>query len=169
MASIDDKGREAGMEANAAGAAAAGLIAAAFRAAVADGTIPAIAREAIKDVRSTLHNVLYGQPEGPTEPGTPLSPTQGEIAAARQNAHPYGPDRPAATPSAGDIAHDRDVQGTGGQVLSQDQKGWADRIRQEREKEAEGGNDQNERAKGRSLPDEQQEQAKERERGGRGR
>lgn len=37
--------------------------------------IKALTREAIKDVRGTLHQFFYGQPEHASEPGTPLNPT----------------------------------------------------------------------------------------------
>lgn len=35
----------------------------------------AIVREAIKDVRSTIHEIFFGQRESFGEPGTPLNPT----------------------------------------------------------------------------------------------
>ena len=59
-------------------------IAAVWNTVMRDGTIEAIAREAIKDIRNTNHEVFFGQGENFSEPGTPLSPTQGEIAADRK-------------------------------------------------------------------------------------
>lgn len=40
------------------------------------GEVKAIGREAIKDVRGTLHQIFFGQAEHAPEPGTPLNPTQ---------------------------------------------------------------------------------------------
>ena len=39
------------------------------------GELRAMAREAVKDVRGALHEVFFGRPEGPGEPGAPLNPT----------------------------------------------------------------------------------------------
>jgi hypothetical protein len=36
---------------------------------------PALGREAVKDIRGTMHQVYFGTPEHPSEPGTPLNPT----------------------------------------------------------------------------------------------
>jgi hypothetical protein len=41
--------------------------------------LKAMGREAIKDVRNTVHEVFFGQREGPGEPGAPLNNTQAEI------------------------------------------------------------------------------------------
>ena len=46
------------------------------RAAEAPGEAKAIVREAIKDIRGTIHQVFFGQSEHQPEPGTPLNPTQ---------------------------------------------------------------------------------------------
>lgn len=40
------------------------------------GEIKAIAREAVKDIRGTIMQVFFGQPEHQSEPGTPYNPTQ---------------------------------------------------------------------------------------------
>lgn len=40
------------------------------------GELRALAREAAKDLHATLNQVYSGQPSGPSEPGTPLAPTQ---------------------------------------------------------------------------------------------
>ena len=63
---------------------AAGLIASAVSTVMQDGTIAAAGREAIKDVRSTMFDVFFGQPERGGEPGAPLNPTQGEVAEMRR-------------------------------------------------------------------------------------
>jgi hypothetical protein len=39
------------------------------------GELNAIGREAIKDIRNTVHEAFFGRPETPGEPGTPLNPT----------------------------------------------------------------------------------------------
>lgn len=89
---------------------------AALGAVARDGTLPAIGREALKDLHNTLNEVFFGRGDGPAEPGAPLNPTQGEVAAGRrEDLHPYGslPTPAAAHASAGDIAHDRDVARAG--------------------------------------------------------
>ncbi|QEH36598.1 hypothetical protein OJF2_51820 [Aquisphaera giovannonii] len=40
------------------------------------GELKSVVREAFKDIRGTLNEVFFGQPEHPSEPGTPLNPTQ---------------------------------------------------------------------------------------------
>lgn len=182
------------------------LIVSAAKASVRDGTVPSIGREAIKDVRNTIHEIFFGRPEGQNEPGTPLNPTQGEIAADRREAnHPYGfsqsgvdyswpapgvdtaapvsagdiaNDRdiptpaatvhgqehspnvpPAVAANAGDIAHDRD-----GQVL--EQKSWTQKER-ERQQMQDGGSEGYDRQKERIKPEEERQERKEPERGGR--
>ena len=137
-----------------------------------DGTIPAMSREAVKDVRNTIHEVFFGQGEGRGEIGAPLNPTQGEVAADRQE-EPASP-----LLSSDDLARGSEPKVTvhgpaerAGSVFHQEGTNWTDRILSEREKENSGGADQNERAKGRSLPEEerQKEQEQEQERGERSR
>lgn len=43
------------------------------------GQVAALVREFAKDVNSTLHQVFFNQPVGPSELGTPLSPTQKDV------------------------------------------------------------------------------------------
>ncbi len=45
--------------------------------------LKAMGREAIKDVRNKVHEVFFGQGEGPGEPGAPLNYTQAEISQDR--------------------------------------------------------------------------------------
>lgn len=81
-----------------------------FAAIMRDGTVAAVCREGIKDVRGTLHETYFGRGEHAGEPGAPLNPTQGEIAAARkEDPQLYGPKQEAnqATPSPSDIANDK--------------------------------------------------------------
>ncbi len=49
-----------------------------------DSTIPAIGREAIKDVRSTLNEVFFGKGEHHHEPGAPLNPLQRDLPGDRR-------------------------------------------------------------------------------------
>jgi hypothetical protein len=75
-----------------------------------DGTVAAVCREGIKDVRNTVHETYFGRGENAGEPGAPLNPTQGEIAAARkEDPQLYGPKQEAnqAQPSPSDIAKDQ--------------------------------------------------------------
>jgi hypothetical protein len=51
-----------------------GLVAAAYHRVMRDGTIAAIAREAVKDIRSTIMEIFFGKAERGSEPGTPLTP-----------------------------------------------------------------------------------------------
>lgn len=43
------------------------------------GQLAAIGREMQKDVNNTMHQVMFNQPVGPNEPGTPLAPTQQNV------------------------------------------------------------------------------------------
>ena len=47
-----------------------------YRKAEAKGQLKALGREAVKDVRGTLMQFFFHQPEHSSEPGTPLNPTQ---------------------------------------------------------------------------------------------
>jgi hypothetical protein len=51
--------------------------------------INSLAREAVKDVRNTLHETFFGQPEHYPEPGTPLNPTAAVITNDAENFHGY--------------------------------------------------------------------------------
>ena len=63
---------------------ASGVVAATAQAATKDGTLKAMGREAVKDIRSSFMEVFFGQKEGFGEPGAPLNPTQGEVADDRK-------------------------------------------------------------------------------------
>jgi hypothetical protein len=58
----------------------------AYHAMTRDGTVPALAREAMKDIRAEIHQFFFGRGERSGEPGAPLNPLHSDIAAAR-NAH----------------------------------------------------------------------------------
>lgn len=144
-----------------------------------DRTIPAIGREAIKDIRSTYQYVFFDQHEQGGEPGAPLNPLPSEIAAAtvandqQHDPLPYGFSQSGVNysmPSPSDIAYDRHKidnpqnarNQPNGQVL--EQKSW-EQKEQERQQNKSGYDRQKERI----LPEEerQKEREQEQERGGR--
>src|SRR5713101_5694525 len=45
--------------------------------------VKAMGREAIKDVRNTIHETFFGKPEHMAEPGAPLNPTPQETTMDR--------------------------------------------------------------------------------------
>ncbi len=76
-------------------------VAAVWNTVMKDGTVPAIGREAIKDVRNALHEFFFGHGERFGEPGAPLNLTQGEIAAdRRETVHGYVQPHAGRSPSA---------------------------------------------------------------------
>ena len=142
------------------------------------GTGPSIGREAVKDVRDTVHQVFFGQSEGIGEPGAPLNPLPSEVAEERKEAGAtlYGKDSvhggkaidPKRLPSPGDVAREKKLYSAttdrgNGQVAEVEPETWRERVLRRRQRSDEDGgnaNGGNERAKGRSLPDEQREQDK---------
>lgn len=58
----------------------AGVVSDFFQSVREDRTLPAIAREALKDVRSTVHEVFFGRGENAGELGAPFNPLASEIA-----------------------------------------------------------------------------------------
>jgi hypothetical protein len=185
-------------------------VAAVFNAATRDGTLAAAFRQGASEIGQALK--AFPDSISAQEPGTILSPTQGEIAEARDAHTPIHAPSPSdiargqatvhgqqqsnvqAPPSPSDIARGNgdtvhgQQQGNGqaapspsdiargnGQVLEQGKPpdmGWAEWIEQQRKGNQDGNaeNDQSEREKGRSLPDEQKEKQKEQEQDrGRGR
>lgn len=98
---------------------------------------------------------------GPQQSATPAVPSPSDIARGNTGTvHGQQQDDSRAEPSPSDIARGN------GQVLEQE-KTWQEKEieREKARQDGNAGNDQNERAKGRSLPDEQKEQEKERGRG----
>lgn len=179
-------------------------VAAVFHAATRDGTLAAAFRQGAGEIGEALK--AFPDSIHVHEPGTVLSPTQGEIADAHESHAPspsmsvksnaggvHGQEQAhdPVEPSPSDIARGRAVTvhgqeqnhgqadrspsdiargGKDGQVLTQGKPpdmGWADWIEQQRKGNQGDGtnNDQNEREKGRSLPDEQREKEKEQDRG----
>lgn len=51
--------------------------------------LSAMAREAAKDVNTTMHQVFFGQPVSPGEPGTPMVPTQAQVSQDQGNVSIY--------------------------------------------------------------------------------
>jgi hypothetical protein len=80
------------------------LAGAGYNAAMRDGSIPAIGREAVKDVRNTIHEFFFGRGERGGEPGTPLNPLFHDIVQARES-HESAPESPAValSPSPADL------------------------------------------------------------------
>jgi hypothetical protein len=78
--------------------------AAGYNAAMRDGSIPSLGREAVKDVRNTIHEFFFGRGEGHGEPGTPLNPLFHDIVQARES-HEVTPESPAPAlpPSPADL------------------------------------------------------------------
>jgi hypothetical protein len=54
-----------------------------YHAVMGDGSVAAVGREAIKDVRDTLDQVFFGQGNRAQEPGTPFNPYYSDIAEDR--------------------------------------------------------------------------------------
>ena len=84
------------------------------------GSGPPILREAVKDIRSTIHQVFFGQAEGVGEPGAPLNPLPSEVAELRKEdaasvhgtgkASPYGKaGKPDRLPSPGEVAREKQL------------------------------------------------------------
>jgi hypothetical protein len=76
----------------------------AYHAVMRDGTVAALGREAIKDVRSTFMEVFFGKGERGSEPGTPLNPLYYDLVQARNShAGPHGqPMQKGASMSSGE-------------------------------------------------------------------
>ncbi len=107
-----------------------------------------------KDGTGAVHGQDQGQAKGAS------SPSPSEIAKeGSANGKDMSPSRDQAQPSPGEIARER------GDVLEQEKaKTWAQREDDRRAQAQQGGNadgDQNERAKGRDLPEEQREKERE--------
>ncbi|MCE9567399.1 MAG: hypothetical protein K8U57_35815 [Planctomycetes bacterium] len=56
--------------------------------------VTAMAREGIKDVRQTMNEVVFSQPEHAPETGTPMNLTQREVYEAKQEAPQQEKDGP---------------------------------------------------------------------------
>ena len=78
-------------------------VAAGYNAAMRDGSIPAIGREMIKDVRNTLNEVFFGHGERGSEPGTPLTPLFHDIVEARKS-HNATDGQATPVPSPGELS-----------------------------------------------------------------
>jgi hypothetical protein len=65
---------------------AAKVAAVAYHAATRDGSIPAISREAVADIRNSIHEMFFGKSERGGQPGTPGNPLFHDIVEAR-NTH----------------------------------------------------------------------------------
>jgi hypothetical protein len=54
------------------------------------GELEAMGREAVKDIRGTIHQAFFNQPEHASEPGTPLSPTPQLVTESLTGKDIYG-------------------------------------------------------------------------------
>jgi hypothetical protein len=64
---------------------AVNVIATAYHHATRDGSVAALGREAIKDVRNTINEVFFGKGERGGEPGAPLNPLFHDIVEDRKS------------------------------------------------------------------------------------
>jgi hypothetical protein len=80
------------------------VVASGYNAAMRDGSLPAMGREAIKDFRNTIHQFFFGRAESGAEPGAPLNPLFHDIVNARES-HETSPESPgtAISPSPADL------------------------------------------------------------------
>ena len=136
-----------------------------------DGSLAALARDAVKSAQDTFHEVAFGQSDHTREPGSPLTPLFSDIAAARDS---YTPDQPLPSPSqigkegkAAVTVHGPDRQDEKSQMPTpsqigkeREEKSWQQHVQEPRDNAENSGNDQNERGRSRSLADEQREQEK---------
>jgi hypothetical protein len=76
---------------------------AAYHHVMQDGSVAALGREAVKDVRSTIQEIFFGRGDHGSEPGTPLNPLFSDLAADRQE-HTAALESLTATPSPADLA-----------------------------------------------------------------
>ena len=64
---------------------AAKVAAAVYHSANRDGSIPAIGREAVADIRNTMHEMFFGKSERGGQPGTPGNPLFHDMVEARND------------------------------------------------------------------------------------
>ena len=154
-------------------------IPAAIKKDLTQGSGPSIGLEAVNDIRGSIHGVFFGQAESQSLPGTPMNPLQSEVAESRRADAGMDAEKKGTAgsvhgsrhkrPSPSEIANSTTLYGQkshdNSQVAAIGPEGWVDRLTKERDKANQGSDDatgQNERARGRSLPDEQREQDKSR-------
>jgi hypothetical protein len=95
---------------------AAKVAASVFHAVNRDGTVPALAREAIVDIRNSMHESFFGKSERGSEAGTPMHPLFHDIVDAR-NAHEAAlSDSHAVQSTVGHVP-------TPGEILAEDRGG----------------------------------------------
>lgn len=167
---------------------AAKVVAAVSQAVMRDGHIAAMGRQGAGE----LGQALKAFPESVQNdtPGTLFNPTQGEIAKSRDAGVHGADDRPSQAkvgpPTPSEIAKEGSMRGSTGnnpaglpspseiarenpqdQVLTQQDKGWADRVKEERKGNQDGNadEDQNQRGRGRSLADEQRDRKRQEDQG----
>ncbi len=77
-------------------------VAAAYHSVMKDGSVAAIGREGIKDVRNTINEIFFGRSDRGVEPGTPLNPLFSDLAEDRRS-HEASLDSLTASPSPADL------------------------------------------------------------------
>ena len=71
----------------------------------------AMAREAVNDVRGTVHETYFGRPEKPQELGVPLSPTSQQVTQEQEaGPSPRGRNPADAGMEAGTDGYDRHLE-----------------------------------------------------------
>jgi hypothetical protein len=56
----------------------------AYHSVMKDGSVAAVGREAVKDVRDTVNQIFFGHGDRGVEPGSPLNPLFSDLAEDRQ-------------------------------------------------------------------------------------
>jgi hypothetical protein len=145
-----------------------GLIGGFYHAVMRGGELQAMGRTGIDELGQAL-KAFPDSIQARAEPGGMFEPLHSDIAAARDQ---HAPRESLASP--GDIAKGRNftaaepeegtVHGKGNVQTAQNDTPvigpWTQRILEERERTENGGTDQNEQGRGRSLPDEQQDRGR---------
>ncbi len=98
--------------------------------------LKAMAREAVKDIRSTAMETFFGSPEQSTEPGVPLNPTQYEVTQERAG-------QEALTPEAMEVS--KDWMFDNGVKPQQPEQGLDNVLNAKAEKAKEGAEQEQER------------------------
>ena len=79
-----------------------GFFAKAYHTVMQDGSVPAVSRDAVKDVRDTVNQFFFGRGDHGVEPGSPLNPLFSDLAEDRQ-AHAAAIEAAPAAPSPADL------------------------------------------------------------------
>lgn len=129
-----------------------GSLSAMYHAVMKDGSVAGLAREGLKDIQDTFHEVAWGGSSHGREPGAPLTPLHRDVAADRDYHALYSTER-----EEGGV-HGKEVQ------VAEESKpiSWVERLFGR--PKPNDGNDPNNLRRGRVLPDDQLENDKGRDR-----